>query len=197
MLDSIHSLTHENLQLGEGILLRGIDPDALLQADDPAAALAEAMQDTSCLIGAAKEGCIFRCVPEMLDVTRGCRTPAAGELLNGRWQATLSGTLLEITPGNTAMLLNAPAPAAKDSRTLLAPECTPLPEAAPDVCWVGSTGSGMLAIVLHSPVSTAGLSLRVNRSGMGEMPFTLLAQQRTPADTALPCRLLWLKGART
>lgn len=193
MLDSIHPTTHENLQLGEGVLLTGLDLDAVLLSGDAAAALAEAMQDENRLIGATKEGALFRCVPKMLDTTRGLRTPAAGEVLTGAWQVTLSGTLLEITPGNAAMLLNLPR-VAEEERTVIAPEPPISPQGTENVCWVGSTGSGLLAIELISPVSTGGMALRSHPQGTGETPFTLLAQKRAPADAALPCRLLWLKG---
>lgn len=192
MLDSTHSLTHENLLLGEGVLLRNVGVDALLAAENPAALLAEAMENAACLIGATKEGCCFRCIPDTIDTTRGQRTPAAGELLTGRWQVSLTGTLLEMTPANAAMLLNAASPSASVPVQLV-PQPAPVPASSPDVCWVGSTGSGMLAIGLRSPLSTGGLTLRPQRSGTGEMPFTLRAQKADPADTALPCCLLWLK----
>lgn len=191
MLDSIHSLTHENLQLGEGVLLRGVELDAVQASGYPGEALAEAMQDAACLIGATKEGCVFRCVPRMIDLTRGQRTPAAGETLVGRWEVSLSGTLLEVTPENTAMLLNL----AQVSSTVIAPVPSPAAASGETICWVGTTGSGLLAIELHGPVSTGGMVLRARRSGMGEMPFTLLAHQNSPADAALPCRLLWMKEA--
>lgn len=195
MLDSIHFLTHENLQLGEGVLLRGVDLDAVLLSGHPGEKLAEAMQDTACLIGATKEGCVFRCVPEMIDATRGKRTPAAGETLAGRWEVSLSGTLLEITPANAAMLLNVPLYEDLREGAVIVPEPSPVPESVETVCWVGTTGSGLLAIELYKPVSVGGMRLRANRSGMGETPFTLLAHKRTPADTALPCRLMWMREA--
>lgn len=193
MLDALHATTHEHLQLGEGVLLRGVDLDEVLLSGDPASALAAAMEDSACLIGATKEGCVFRCVPAMLDMTQGRRTPAAGETLAGRWEVTLSGTLLEITPANAAMLLNAPLYADEGSRAVLVPDPTPVPPASDDVCWVGSTGSGMLAIHLFSPISTGGMVFRASRNGLGEAAFTLMAHKRSPADTGLPCRLLWMK----
>lgn len=190
MLDSMHPLTHEHLQLGEGVLLRGISPEALQSAGDPGAVLAEAMRDASRLIGATKEGCVFRCVPKLLDATKGARTPSEGELLTGCWDVSLSGTLLEITPENAAMLLNVP-PAAAGA---LQPAPAPVPHPAETVCWVGTMGSGLLAILLEAPVSVGGLCFRAGHSSLGEMPFTLRAQKRNPA-AALPCHLLWLKEA--
>lgn len=193
MLGSIHSMTHEHLQLGEGVLLRGVDAEGAMQSGDPAAFLAEALQDAAYLIGATKEGCVFRCAPALLDLTRGQRTPARGETLQGRWEATLSGTLLEVTPANAAMLLNAAPPA--EAAGMLQPGQAAAPAHQDSVCWIGTTGSGLLAIWLDHPISTGGMTLRTSRSGMGEMPFTLRAQAADPAQEALPCRLLWLKEA--
>lgn len=199
MLDPIHAATHEHLQLGEGVLLRGVDADAALASGAPAAALADAisaaLQDASCRIGATKVGCVFRCVPHMGDLTGGQRTPAAGEILVVRWETTLSGTLLEISPENAAMLLNAPLPAGAGPCTLLRPGTAAIPDASGDLCWVGDTGGGMLAIVLHSPVSTGGMVFRASRNGLGEADFTLMAQMRTPHLGGLPCQLIWLKEA--
>lgn len=194
MLDSIHSATHENLLLGEGVLLTGLDLDGVMQADDPAAALATFMENKVHLLGATKEGCVFRCSPRLLDLTRGHRTPADGETLNGPWQATLSGTLLEISPGNAAMLLNQPLPAGIDSLAVLNPEASPFARSTESICWVGSSGSGMLAIELTVPVSTGGMTLRTTPRGLGEMAFTLTARKRSPSDTARPFRIAWLKG---
>ena len=195
MLDTIHPRTHEHLQLGEGVLLRGVDLDAALLSGRPAAYLARAMEDTSCLIGATKAGCVFRCVPAVLDATRGHRTPALGETLIGRWEITLSGTLLEITPENASMLLNQPLYESTGGQAVLAPDPAPAPDAHPDVCWVGDTGGGLLAIHLRCPVSIGGMVFRAIRNGLGEADFTLMAHKRDPQETCLPCRLLWLKEA--
>ena len=194
MLQSIHPGTPSYLQLGEGVLLRNIDLDAIILSDDPAAALESAMQAESCLIGAVREGCVFRCVPEMIDVTRGKRTPAAGEILHGPWRVTLSGTLAEISPRNALTLLNNLMYTAMSGRIQLTPQPTPVPVGAEKVCWIGATGSGLLAIELQRPVSTGGMAFRAGRRGLGETPFTLMATKADPAARGLPCRLVWLKG---
>lgn len=195
MLEAIHPRMHESLVLGEGVLLRGVDLDAALLSGDAASALAAAMADEGCLIGATKAGCEFRCVPVMLDATRGQRTPALGETLAGRWEVTLSGTLLEITPANAAMLLNQPLYGSAGDQAVLRPDPTPDPAGCADVCWVGDTGGGLLAIELRCPVSIGGMVFRAVRGGLGEAAFTLMAHKRSPEETGLPCRLLWLKGA--
>lgn len=194
MLQSYHADTPQYLQLGEGVLLRGVDLDGVLLAADPMEKLLEEMIREGVLMGATNQGCIFRCVPEMIDLTRGKRTPAAGEILHGRWNVTLEGTLLEITPGNAAMLMNTAGCTAVEGRTLLVPEPGPLPDTPDNLCWIGTTGSGMAAIELYCPVSVGGFTFQAGRRGMGEIPFRVMAQGFAPEAPQLPCRFLWLKG---
>ncbi|MBR3763073.1 MAG: hypothetical protein IKK57_00805 [Clostridia bacterium] len=192
MLDPLHACTPGHLQLGEGVLLRGTNLDAALLAADPAAVLAELLEKEQHRLGVTRSGCIFRCVPRMVDATGGHRTPAEGETLVGRWEVTLSGTLMEISPANAALLLNIPEFAVTGGRTVMVPEPTPVPESSGDVCWVGDMGGGLLAIHLRRPISTGGLVFHATPDGLGEMPFTLMAQKRHPQESGVPCRLLWL-----
>lgn len=193
MLDPCSARTPAHLQLGEGVLLRSISWEDISAAADPAACLAQLLQAPAHRIGATKAGCEFRCVPTVLDTTRGSRTPASGETLIGRWEVTLSGTLLEISPENAAMLLNQSLTEADAALIRLEPQPTPVPVSSGDVCWLGDTGSGLLAIFMQCPVSIGGLVFRPRRDGLGEASFTLLAQKATPEQPGLPCKLLWLK----
>lgn len=185
LIDSLHAGTPEHLQLGEGVLLRDVDLDAILAAEDPAAALEAVMADPAVLIGATQEGCRFQCVPEMIDLTRGYRTPAAGELLRGRWLVSLTGVLLEMTPANAAMLLGCAG-----GESALAPDGSPVPTGPERVCWVGSLGEGLAAIEMMKPVSTGGFRLQTVRRGAGAMPFALTAQG--DGGKAAPCRVVWM-----
>ena len=175
MIDSIHSLTHENLLLGVGVLLRGTEAGTLINAADPEAALAALMQDETRLVGATRDGCELRCVPHVVDLTRGCRTPAAGELLTAGWTVTLSGTLLEATDANLRMLLQT-AEAAGDG-----------------LLWIGELGSGLLLIGLPCPIPTPGMTLRTSRSEPGGIAFALTMLHDAPGTAGLPLHLHWLK----
>lgn len=196
MIDPIHAQTHENLQLGEGVLLRGADLDAMLLSGDPAGKLAEILAERGRLIGATKAGCVFRCIPTIVDTTRGMRTPAVGETLIGRWEVTLSGTLLEVTPENASLLFNQPLYEYTGGQAVMAPDPDPAPAANTDVCWVGDTGCGLLAIEIRCPVSIGGMVFRATRGGLGEADFTLLAHKRSPEESCIPFRMLWMKEAR-
>lgn len=177
MIDSIHPMTHENLLLGEGMLLRNADAGALITADDPEALLETLRQDASCPVGATKDGCVLRCRPRVVDLTRGRRTPAAGELLTAGWEITLTGTLLEATEANLSLLLRPPE------------------EKGEGLIWVGSMGSGLMLIELGCPVSTQGMTLRTSRSDPGEISFTLTLLHDAPDAEGLPLHLHRLKEA--
>ena len=74
MLQSYHADTPQYLQLGEGVLLRNVDLDGVLLAADPMEKLIEEMTREGALMGATSRGCIFRCVPEMIEAL-GAKKP--------------------------------------------------------------------------------------------------------------------------
>jgi len=184
----IDSAEAESLLLGEGVLLRGVDLDAAMTAASPCTVLAEAMEDPARLLGAVREGCVFRCVPEMIDLTHGQRTPAVSETLAARWEVSLAGTLLAMSRENAALLLNLP----QTADAAITPEAV-VPRGE-SVCWVGASGNGLMVIELQNPINLCGMKLQIGR-GLGETPFLLAARKADPTSTALPCRLFWLKEA--
>ncbi len=192
MLDSLTPTTAQHLQLGEGLLLADLDMVALLAEEDPAAAIALAAEDDAHCIGATLPGCVFRCEPHIVHTEqRGHRTPVDGSLLSGGWYATLSGTMLAVTPANAARLMNLPCP----EEAILPAGTYPVTNTAMEnLCWIGSVGRGYIAIELLAPVHIGGLTLRSGDRNPGEMPFTFLAQQPGTADDAPPFRLHFLPG---
>ena len=194
MFDPIHDATPRHMQLGEGLLLANVDLDAILAADDPAQAAAALASQDAHLLGATQAGSQFRAAPELLHTEeRGLRTPAAGQVLSGRWTATLSGTLLEISPRNAARLLNLLMYSQSGRRSTIAPIGHRQPAPLNSLCWIGDLGGGLMAIELVCPISTGGVHFTAGYHGTGAMPFTFMAQQRSPADTSLPFRMLWLR----
>ena len=194
MTTGLSAASFEHLQLGAGMFLKDLNISAATSASALRTLLASAIASGVNVLGATRGGGTFQCTPKWRQLEAdGLRSPVVGGTVNDGWTVKLSGTLLEITPANAAMLLNAPLYADEGSRAVLVPDPTPVPPASDDVCWVGSTGSGMLAIHLFSPISTGGMVFRASRNGLGEAAFTLMAHKRSPADTGLPCRLLWMK----
>ena len=189
MFTPIYGAAPGHLQLGAGLLFADIDVDALVSAEDPAAALESLLADESCQLGATAEGCVFRCVPALLHTEkRGGRTPVRGTTLQGAWQVTLSGALTAVTPENAARLLNAPPPA--DGAWTLPAE----PTCMDCLVWIGDADGALLLIELTAPLSTDGLTLRTALRGAGTMPFSFTAQQTDFSAEAPPCRLFFLKG---
>lgn len=191
MLDPIYTGMTDDLVLGEGVLIAGMTAETLLASGDAAALLSTLGSDM--LLGATKAGTCFRCQPGLIHTeARGRRTPCAAATLNGPWQATLTGTLMALSPHNAARLLNL-APPAGGSPVTLAADSSAAPVTPACLLFIGSTASGLVLIEMKNPVSTGGLQLHTMPGGAAEVPFTLLARQDGPEDSALPCRILWLK----
>lgn len=189
MFTPIPGAAPEHLQLGAGLLFADIDTDALVSAEDSAAALETLLADDSCQLGATAEGCVFRCVPTLVHTEkRGGRTPVRGTMLQGAWQVSLSGALTAVTADNAARLLNAPAPAGS---VLIPPTA---PTVMDRLVWLGDADGGLLLIELTAPISTDGLTLRTALRGAGSTPFSFAAQQPDFSTGTPPCRLFFLKG---
>lgn len=195
MLQSRHAASAQHLQLGEGVLLAGVDPAVLLNTAEPEKTIASLLQESQ-LIGATKEGSVFRAVPDLLHTeARGQRTPAEGTIIPGKWTVTLSGVLLEVTARNLGRLFNVRTENAAQTR-LFMPVDVSAESVMDTLCWIGSCADGLIAIELCHPISTGGLVFRTVAHGAGEMPFTFMAQQ-LPGEAALPFRIHLLKEAIT
>lgn len=180
MLISHHPLSSEALQLGEGVLLADFALDEALESTDPLDTLAEAIADENRRIGTTCGGSVFRAVPREFNREAGAnRLPCRGSTLLVSWRVTLSGTLMDMTPENWARLL--------PGQGLGTP--TPFER----LCWIGSTSRGLLLLELLHPLAISGAVLQSRNDQAGRMPFTLLAQNKTPDDPALPVRIYWWK----
>ena len=194
MLISRHATSAQHYQLGEGVLLSGVSPSAILGATDRAGTIRRLLQQDSHVIGATKEGCIFHAAPDMLHTeARGKRTPAVGTVFPAMWRATLTGVMLEATNRNFGRLLNQPAENG-DATELFIPTDAPGAPVADTLLWIGSCGGSLLMIEMRHPISTGGLMLRSGWRGVGEMPFAFLALQGLE-ETTLPFRIHTVKEA--
>lgn len=191
MFTPLPSPVAEQLQLGEGLLLINIDVPALMEAADPGEAIALLTAQPEHVLGAADEGCVFRCVRQTLHTEkRGQRTPTRDSTLPAAWDVSLSGTLTALTPDNLACMLDAPAPG-QGRLAVIEPHGS---LTAPDsLCWIGATSEGVMLIELRSPLSTGGLQFRSAARGAGRTPFTFAARQHCAEDAAPPCTICFMK----
>lgn len=141
MLISHHPASAECLQLGEGMLLCGFDPDKALSSRDPLDCMAEAVADDTKRIGTTCGGGIFRAVPREFDPESGShRLPFAGSIRLIDWRVTLSGTMLDVTPENLARLL--PSDTEMTERvTTLTPKQARKPAFPPMLDWYDKPGA--------------------------------------------------------
>ncbi len=193
MISPITPQSPHHLQLGEGVLLLDLNLDELASAAHPASALAAMLADSHGLLGATRAGCLLDCSPQLTDLEGGARrTPRAGTLLYSGWRVTLSGTLLELTPGNLTLLLaGARVNATTTAATLTLPSSAQ-PASGPTLYWVGRLGQGLLAVELRNVLPLKGITLRPGLRGEGEISFSLLAQQGEADGDLAPLRMLWL-----
>ena len=190
MFTPLPTLPPPQLQLGEGLLLADVDLPALLDAEDPAALLADPSRLSAHVLGTAAEGCEFRCIPRTLHTEqRGQRTPTRATLTPIAWEVSLSGSLTAVTPENAAFLLCAPPPGPVRRAAITPGSCCVTPD---NLCWIGATSAGMMLIELHAPLSTGGLHFRSGATDTGRTPFVFTARQRFPGDHP-PCTLYFLK----
>lgn len=192
MIQSILAAPPAHMLLGEGLLLPNVDLDACLASADPRAALAEEAASGH-LLGATREGCIFRCTRSWLHTeARGKRTPASFSLLPGPWQISILGELTGVTIRNIARLLHASS-ITTGSLTHLA-HINPIPPACMDtLLWAGESADGLLLVELTAPFSDGGLQLQSRPEAPGSMAFSFTACHTGADQTFPPCRILFLQ----
>lgn len=193
MISPITPQSPNHLQLGEGVLLLDLNLDELVAASQPASALADMLTNSHGLLGATRAGCLLDCSPQLTDLEAGARrTPRAGTLLYSGWRVTLSGTLLELTPGNLNLLLAGARVTSTDSAATLTLPSSAQPASGPTLYWVGRLGQGLLVVELRNVLPIKGVTLRPGLRGEGEISFTLQAQQGEEDGDLAPLRMLWL-----
>lgn len=177
MIGSVHAGSADHLQLGAGLFLKDFDFAAAQDAGQLAALVAAAVEDPAHVLGATTGNGAFSCVPVLrrLDAN-GLRTPCVGGVLCDGWQVTMSGTLLEVTPENLALLLAMGNVTRQGHVTTVTARMTLRPEDHLDsLCWVGDTARGLVLIELLGALNISGAVLSFRDQGEGSMPFTFQA----------------------
>lgn len=194
MIASIRDDTWQNLQLGAGVLLRQTDFSGIRTAEGMREAIADAMLDDSCIIGATKDGGSFLCKPMLRNAEGARRTAMAGAMVNDGWEVRMTGTLMEITPGSLSAALGM-AQVARDSgaTVIRAKGSIGQEDFLPALCWIGDTSRGFMMIEMHGVMNVSGLSFRFSRNGTGEIPFEFQAHAADADGDDAPCRIVLLE----
>lgn len=197
MLNHVQPGTAEHLVLGAGLFLRDFRFDAAQDAAALRSLVCAAAADDAHVLGATREGSRFSCVPRLRQLNAGgVRQPYVGGTLCDGWQVRMTGTLVEVTPANMAMLL-----AVADTRQhgrLTTVSVSSQPDIAAhltNLCWVGRQGSGFVLIELLGALNMTGITLSISDQGEATAPFCFEAHALTPGDqTEAPFRVVFFEG---
>ena len=151
LLSSLRPGAYGHLQLGAGVLLEGFDPAAYPDSTALRAALAGEIAEGSRLLGVTRGGGSFRAVPEMhRAAVDGARSPIVGDAGLQWLEATLSGTLLEVTAENLRRLMPWCVRERSGGRETIRASLAAAPACIPLLTWVGDLGDGgVVAITLR------------------------------------------------
>ena len=191
MLSGVRADSFTHLQLGPGALLTGLDLDAAEDAAALRGQIAERLRSGEGVLGATRGGGSLAVKPRLRYAEAdGLRQPTAAAAFLDGWTVTLSGTLLELTAENLALLLPGCRCRRTAGRTELQLGDALAPAHFTRLCWVGTTAQGLAAAELRQALSTGGLNLRFAARGEGTLPFTFTAHG--DVDGPSPLRLVLL-----
>lgn len=181
----IRTEAFQHLQLNAGIFLVNYDYASITDATALKTAIQTVKSDQTKILGVTRGGGSFT-------VTRDIRTPDAdgmrypfkGADFVDSVDAYLSGTLLEVVPGNMKMLLGTGESSTSGKKTTIrmhtAVEGT---DYIDHLCWVGDLADGRLVLIeLDNAFNTADFSLTFTDKGEGTMPFEFHARQEDVDD---------------
>ena len=184
MTTGLRPTSFEHLQLNAGIFLKNFDHSAARNAAELKELIADAILREDGVIGATRGGGTFQCKPETRQVEAdGARYAYKGGVLNDRWVVKLTGTMLEITPGNFASALMG-GEITRTGGTTVVRARTDIREAdyIPKLCWIGDTSRGFVLIELDNALNISGAAFTFTDKGEGLLPFEFQAHQADAID---------------
>ena len=104
----------------------------------------------------------------------GKRYEFVGSEVIDSWAIKLTGTLIEIVPGNITRVLATGEATDNEGKTVTTVKTrTALKDTdyIESVTWVGDTSKGAMMITLFNALNTSGATLTINEKGEGTLPF--------------------------
>jgi len=186
MTSPIRSEAFDNLQLNAGIFLVGFDYASITDSAALKTAIKTAIADDTKILGVTRGGGSFT-------VTRETRTPEVdgvryafkGADFIDSADAYLSGTLLEVTPGNFKRLLGTGDSTTSGKKTTITFHTAVDKDTdyITHLAWVGDIADGrMVLIELDNAFNTQDFSFTFTDKGEGTMTFEFHARQADVAD---------------
>lgn len=130
----------------------------------------------------------------------GKRYEFVGSEVIDKWDVKLTGTLIEIVPGNITRLLatgEATDNEAKNITTIKTRTSLKDTDYIKSVTWVGDTSEGAMMIKLYNALNVSGATLTINENGEGTLPFEFVAHQSDVEQTEYaPYEIVYLNQAQ-
>ena len=165
-------------------------------------ALATALESHDTTVGATRGGLTFSAVPTMRQIEAdGKRYEFVGSEVIDKWYVKLTGTLIEIVPGNIKRVLatgEATDNVGKTVTTIKTRTWIKDTDYIKSVTWVGDTSEGAMMITLYNVLNTSGATLTINDKGEGTLPFEFVAHQSDVEQTEYaPYEIVYLNPAQS
>lgn len=197
MITGLRQKTYDNLQLNAGVLLYNFDYASCADADALETAILALLEANTNVFGATRGGGTFDCTPTYREIEAdGKRGAWKGSSLMDDLPVKLTGTLLEVTPGNVARLLaSADTTVSGKVTTVKARTSVKKTDYLTNIVWIGDTSQGFCLIAIKNPLNTAGLKLTFTDKGEGTMAFEFTGHAESLSDTDYaPFEILFFDG---
>lgn len=198
MVTGVRPETFEKLQLNAGAFLVGFDWSAATTVEALKTALVAALKDNTKTLGATRGGGTFTLTPEVRNIEAdGKRYEFVGSTVFDSWTVMMSGTLMEVTPGNFERILPTAEKTTSGEVTTLQVKTSLTDESYLDsIVWVGDTSKGFVLIELENALNTVGATLTFTDKGEGTLPFEFHAHQKSVDNIEYaPCKIVFFDAA--
>ena len=194
MITPLNASTFDKLQLDAGVFVIGFDPSDYASSGALITALASFIGDDTKCLGATRGGASFNIKRENREVEAdGKRYSFVGSTMTDSIDAYISTKLIEITKGNLARGLGSADAVTNQKVTTITPRTRYKDsDYIGELCWVGETANGVMAIYFKNALNTADFSYKINDRGEGELDVEFHAYQDSVDDYDNPPFVLYL-----
>lgn len=186
LTSAIRTDAFKNFQLNAGVFLVDFDYSSVTDSTALKTAIASALSTPAKILGVTRGGGSFTVTRELrTPEVDGMRYPFVGSDFVDSVDAYLSGTLIEVVPGNFQKLLSTGDSATSGKKTTITMHTAidPTTDYIDSLCWVGDIADGRCVLIeLDNAFNTADFSLTFTDKGEGTLTFEFHARQAAVTD---------------
>jgi len=178
-LSALREATFDHLQLNCGIFLKNFSYDSLADAEALLAAVLNAIENNTGMLGATRGGGTFNVGREMRNPqVDGLRYRFKGGSYVDSADPQLATTLVETTPENFAMALGGTVTTSGKKKTVKMPTALSSGSYLTNLCWIGELADGALVLIcLYNALNTADLTFTFQDKNEGALSVEFHACQ--------------------